>query len=145
MLLCGSLLQESNNLLRKGLHPLTLVEGFRKSLEIAKEQIDIDSQKVDDRKLLFVAQTALTGKGTEGALDLFSSLIVESLLSISETQVVPKAEFISMFKSNRGNISESRIIRGVAFRRRVLMDSLPNNLSNVKVAVISGDIKKYEK
>ena len=75
------------------------------------------------------------------ALDLFSSLIVESLLSISETQVVPKAEFISMFKSNRGNISESRIIRGVAFRRRVLMDSLPNNLSNVKVAVISGDIK----
>ena len=141
MLLCGSLLQEGNILLKKGLHPLTLVEGFRKSLEIAKEQIDIDSQKVDDRKLLFVAQTALTGKGTEGALDLFSSLIVESLLSISETQVVPKAEFISMFKSNRGNISESRIIRGVAFRRRVLMDSLPNNLSNVKVAVISGDIK----
>ena len=46
-----------------------------------------------------------------------------------------------MFKSNRGNISDSRIIRGVAFRRRVLMDSLPNNLSNVKVAVISGDIK----
>ena len=141
MLLCGSLLQEGNNLLKKGLHPLTLVEGFRKSLEIAKEQIDIDSQKVDDRKLFFVAQTALTGKGTEGALDLFSSLIVESLLSISETQVVPKAEFISMFKSNRGNISDSRIIRGVAFRRRVLMDSLPNNLSNVKVAVISGDIK----
>ncbi len=65
MLLCGSLLQEGNNLLKKGLHPLTLVDGYRKSLEIAKEQINSDSVKIDDEKLLLVAETALTGKGTE--------------------------------------------------------------------------------
>ena len=141
MLLCGSLLQEGNNLLKKGLHPLTLVEGFRKSLEIAKKQINADSTKLDDSKLLSVAETALTGKGTEGALDLFSSIIVESLTAISETQETPRAENIAMFKSNLGNIHDSRIIYGVAFRRRVLMDSLPNRLSNVRVAVISGDIK----
>ena len=88
-----------------------------------------------------VAETALTGKGTEGALDLFSSIIVKSLMSISEKQPIPRAENIAMFKSNAGNIHDSRIIQGVAFRRRVLMDSLPNKLSDVKVAVISGDIK----
>ena len=88
-----------------------------------------------------VAETALTGKGTEGALDLFSSIIVESMKSISEKQPIPRAENIAMFKSNAGNIHDSRIIQGVAFRRRVLMDSLPNKLSDVKVAVISGDIK----
>ena len=141
MLLCGSLLQEGNNLLKKGLHPLTLVEGFRKSLEIAQKQINLDSREIDDDKLLSVAETALTGKGTEGALDLFSSIIVESLTSISETQKIPRAENIAMFKSNTGSIRDSQIIHGVAFRRRVLMDSLPNKLSDVKVAVISGDIK----
>ena len=108
MLLCGSLLQEGNNLLKKGLHPLTLVEGFRKSLEIAKKQINADSTKLDDSKLLSVAETALTGKGTEGALDLFSSIIVESLTAISETQETPRAENIAMFKSNLGNIHDSR-------------------------------------
>ena len=141
MLLCGSLLQEGNNLLKKGLHPLTLVDGYRKSLETATDQINLDSTKIDDKKLLLVAETALTGKGTEGALDLFSSIIVKSLMSISEKQPIPRAENIAMFKSNAGNIHDSRIIQGVAFRRRVLMDSLPNKLSDVKVAVISGDIK----
>lgn len=141
MLLCGSLLQEGNNLLKKGLHPLTLVDGYRKSLESAMEQINSDSIKIDDKKLLLVAETALTGKGTEGALDLFSSIIVESMKSISEKQPIPRAENIAMFKSNAGNIHDSRIIQGVAFRRRVLMDSLPNKLSDVKVAIISGDIK----
>ena len=68
MLLCGSLLQEGNNLLKKGLHPLTLVEGYRKSLEIAQKQINLDSRKIDDDKLLSVAETALTGKGTELSL-----------------------------------------------------------------------------
>ena len=57
MLLCVPSSRRQQPFSKKGLHPLTLVEGFRKSLEIAKEQIDIDSQKVDDRKLLFVAQT----------------------------------------------------------------------------------------
>ena len=52
MLLCGSLLQEGNNLLKKGLHPLTLVDGFRKSLEIAKEQIGVDSTKIDEEKFV---------------------------------------------------------------------------------------------
>jgi chaperonin GroEL (HSP60 family) len=141
MLLCGSLLQEGNNLLKKGLHPLTLVDGYRKSLETATDQINSDSTKIDDKKLLLVAETALTGKGTEGALDLFSSIIVKSLMSISEKQPIPRAENIAMFKSNAGNIHDSRIIQGVAFRRRVLMDSLPNKLSDVKVAIISGDIK----
>ena len=141
MLLCGALLQEANHLLRKGLHPLTLVEGFRLSLEIAQIQIDLDSQEITEEKLLGVAETALTGKGTEGALDLFSSMLVKSLTLISQKQETPRAENIAMFKSNVGNITDSRIITGVAFRRRVLLDSLPNRLSDVNVAVISGDIK----
>ena len=135
MLLCGALLQEANHLLRKGLHPLTLVEGFRLSLEIAQIQIDLDSQEITEEKLLGVAETALTGKGTEGALDLFSSMLVKSLTLISQKQETPRAENIAMFKSNVGNITDSRIITGVAFRRRVLLDSLPNRLSDVNVAV----------
>ena len=68
-------------------------------------------------------------------------MIVTALTSISKTQKQPRAENIAMFKSKKGSINDSRIITGVAFRRRVLMDSLPNQLSDVQVAVISGDIK----
>lgn len=141
MLLCGALLQEANHLLKKGLHPLTLIEGFRTSLEIAKKQMNSDSLEINEEILLGVAETALTGKGTDGALDLFAPMIVQAITLISKIHDTPRAENIAMFKSSEGNIRNSRIIKGVAFRRRVLMDSLPNRLSKVKVAVISSDIK----
>ena len=141
MLLCGSLLQEANTLLRKGLHPLTLVNGYRKSFKIACEQMEKDKKNASSERLLGVAQTTLTGKAAEGALDHFSELIVEALTILSKSRKTPHAEHVAMFKSNSAGLGESRLIRGVAFRRRVLMDNLPNKLVDAKVAVISGDLK----
>ena len=68
MLLCGALLEEANNLLRKGLHPLTLVEGYRLGLTACIEQMDIDTQDASGDKLSAVAETALRGKGAELSL-----------------------------------------------------------------------------
>ncbi len=100
-----------------------------------------DMQKASSKRLLGVAQTSLTGKAAEGALDLFSELIAEALTILSKSRNIPRAEHVAMFKSNSAGLGDSRLIRGVAFRRRVLMDNFPNKLFDAKVAVISGDLK----
>ena len=43
LLLCGSLLQQASTLMRKGLHPLTLVDGYRVALVSARDQMDADT------------------------------------------------------------------------------------------------------
>ncbi|MBK70450.1 MAG: hypothetical protein CMB53_03535 [Euryarchaeota archaeon] len=141
MLLCGSLLQEASTLLRKGLHPLTLVDGYRASLSTAIDQMEIDSQEASEGRVLAVAETALRGKGAEAALELFSSLTVEALSNISSSGGDPRADKVSMFKSGKGSLRASRLIKGVAIRRRVPMENLPNNLENAPVAVIGGELK----
>ena len=141
MLLCGSLLEEANNLLSKGLHPLTLVDGYRRSVRVANELMDKESINTDKKKLLGVAETALTGKGAEAALDTFASLVRDSLDAVKNQVEVPGAEHVAMYKTTTGGLRDSYLIKGIAIRRRVLMDSLPNNLKNAKTAVIGGDIK----
>ena len=59
MLLCGSLLIEANILLKKGLHPLKLVEGYRLALDAAKEKIAVEVTTVNKERLFGVAKTAL--------------------------------------------------------------------------------------
>ena len=59
MLLCGSLLIEANNLFRKGIHPLTLVQGYGISLESCRDQIESDSIQTDESKLSFVVELSL--------------------------------------------------------------------------------------
>ena len=141
MLLCGSLLIEANILLRKGLHPLTLVDGYRLALEVAKKKIDQESTPVNKERLLGVAKTALRGKGAENAIDLFSNIIVEALSILSENRKNIGAEHVVMFKTNLGVIHNSRLRKGVVINRRVLMDNLPNNLITPNIAVLNSDLK----
>ena len=141
MMLCGALLEEANNLLSKGLHPLTLVDGYRTAMAVASEQMDSDAVDVDEERLLGVAETALTGKGTEAAIDIFAPMVRDALTAVEESVDKPGAEHVAMFKIGSGGLRDSHLIRGVAICRRVLMDSLPNDLVNARTVVIGGDVK----
>ena len=141
MLLCGSLLQEASNLLRKGLHPLTLVDGYRLAFAAAVEQMDRDTQSVSDERLAAVTETALRGKGAEAALDHFSPIMTDALSILAANRDDAGAEHVAMFKTGTGGLHDSRLIQGVVVNRRVLMDSLPNRLNDAKVAVLGGDLK----
>tara|TARA_B100000029_G_scaffold73670_1_gene65445 strand:- start:730 stop:2298 length:1569 start_codon:yes stop_codon:yes gene_type:complete len=141
MLLCGALLEEANNLLRKGLHPLTLVEGYRLGLAACIGQMDTDTREASQESLTAVAETALRGKGAEAALDHFSSIISQALSLLAKNRDDAGAEHVSMFKTGIGGLRDSRLIRGVVVNRRVLMDTLPNHIEDANVAVLGGDLK----
>ena len=140
MLLCGSLLIEANNLFRKGLHPLTLIDGYELSLKTAILQIEKDLIKCDEKTLFEVAETSLRGKVAGTALQSFASLIVKALSTVLDSRGEASAEHVSMFKSGKGSIGDSRLVNGIILRRRVLMDNLPNDLLDAKVACLNGDL-----
>jgi len=144
MLICGSLLIEANNLLRKGLHPLTLIEGYSLALEAARKQANADAIEPDERQIEAVSETALRGKGAESALDHFSPIIVEALETVYQNRGEASAEHVCMFKTGTGGLRNSRLVRGFTFRRRVQMDGLPNNLKDARVACFDGDLKIRE-
>ncbi len=144
MLLCGALLLEADTLFRKGLHPLTLVDGYEIALATSLSQSDSDASPVNEDKLLAVAETALRGKVAEAALDLFAPIIVEALTIVSKNRDEISAEHVSMKKIGTGSLSESRLVKGVVLRRRILLDSLPNDIFNPKIACLDGDIKIRE-
>ena len=110
-------------------------------MEIASQQMDADAVDVDDTRLIGVAETALTGKGTETAIDVFAPMVQDALTAVEPNVEQAGAEHIAMYKTGRGGLRDSHLIRGIAIRRRVQMDNFPNNLNNAKIAVLSGDIK----
>ena len=85
ILFAAELMRESSRLLRKGLHPLIIIEGWRKALNVASQTIESSSNKVNKDTLVKVAATSLVGKGAEGAVGLFSELVVEASTLISNS------------------------------------------------------------
>ena len=121
--------------MEKGLHPLTIVDGYNKACSVALESISELATAPTPESIEQIAITSLTGKGAEGAVDILSKMIVEALNTVDAD-----ADFITMHKTNVGSLADSKLIHGIVVRRRVLLDSLPSHIDDAKVATINGDI-----
>ncbi len=135
LLLSAELLIEASRLLQKGLHPLTVIEGYNQANTIAIETISSLATDCLAEDLRNVATTALTGKGAEGAADHLSEMIVEALQTVEADP-----DNVTMHKINSGGLFDSKILHGIVVRRRVLLDSLPSEIKVAKVATINGDL-----
>tara|TARA_B100000902_G_scaffold8878_1_gene11139 strand:+ start:1165 stop:2754 length:1590 start_codon:yes stop_codon:yes gene_type:complete len=146
LLFCGELLAEADRLIRMGLHPLTIVDGFLAALEIVEDQIIRCSTEInpENQKILeSVANTALRGKSADQNLSLFSTLASRATSQISrlvDNKIHAEFEDISMYLQGSGGLHDSRVIPGVIVRRRVLLDRLEGQRENVNIAVVSGDL-----
>ena len=135
ILLSAELLIEAGRLLEKGLHPLTVIDGYNKACSVALNTITELATAPTPESVEQVAITSLTGKGAEGAADVLSKMIVEALNTVEAD-----ADFITMHKTNVGGLVDSKLIHGIVVRRRILLDSLPSQIDDAKVATINGDI-----
>ena len=153
LLFCGELLGEADRLIRMGLHPLTIVDGYLAALEIVENHIFQDPTLIvyqDDEEILqSIAKTALQGKSANQNIALFSSLVSKATIQVSRL-VGPESvrarltransEDISMYLQGTGGLHDSRVIPGIIVRRRVVLDRLEGKREKVRIAVISGDL-----
>lgn len=138
ILFAAELMRESSRLLRKGLHPLIIIEGWRKAVDVALQTIETSSNKANKDTLVKVAATSLVGKGAEGAVELFSELVVEATTLISNSlEEDVKAEHVMMATADKGTLSDSRLIDGIIIQKRTANEKVPRRIDNVRIALLS--------
>ena len=124
-LFAGALLDEADRLLRTGLHPLVIVDGYQAALTHALERLDELTVPVtkDNRDTLSkIASTSLHGRAASSELDMFSKMIVDALEMVTHQQgdsIRCEAEDVLFDKSEEGALSDSRLIRGVVWKKRI--------------------------
>jgi chaperonin GroEL (HSP60 family) len=146
LLFCGELLTESERLLRLGLHPSIIVAGLQSALSAtlaAAGDIEIRFEENSDNEyLLDVARTALSGRAASAAHEHCARLAADALESVvpksdGQAQQTVRAEDVTMHLAGRGDIRESRLVKGVIIRRRIIMDRMLTSLANPKIAIFS--------
>ena len=69
IILTAELLKKALLLLESGVHPTTIVEGYRNAAMKGKEVLTSMCINPDEKMLLSIAKTAMTGKSAEGERD----------------------------------------------------------------------------
>ena len=142
LIVASELMREAGRLLEKGLHPLVLVEGYQRALQVTLETLDHRVVKIspnDTPRLLDVARTAMMGTTAETGSDHLAQCIVTAAQTVATEQsgvLHVRTEDVRMAKRGVGGIGDSQLVSGIIIERRLDLDRLPRHLLGTYVPVV---------
>ena len=151
VVLAGELLTAAIDLAERGVHPSTIVRGYRRAERIARDELEALSRPVDpaDADLLErVAATAMTGTRTEGATDALAAVVVEAASTATRrdetdedgTPAVDR-DAIDIRPFRGGSVADSRFVDGVMVAKAPPHPEMPTSLTDARVLVYEGGLE----
>ncbi len=146
VVVAGELLSKAEDLLEQDVHPTTITQGYRRAAQHARElltdaSIEIAGDDVDGLERL--AQTAMTGKGAEGAKEGLAAIVVSALRAVQDEDGID-AEHIEIEQVVGGSIDDSELVEGIVLSKTPPHENMPLFVEDASVAVINGPIEVPE-
>jgi len=131
------LLKEAESLVSQKIHPQTIVSGWRKAVDAARQALtdvaqDHGKDPVKFREdLMNIARTTLSSKILTQHKDMFSNLAVESILRLKGSG---NLDAIQLIKKLGGNLSDSYLDEGFLLDKKVGVNQ-PKRIENAKILI----------
>ena len=151
VVLAGELLKRSEDLIEQNVHPTIICEGFRLAAEHAIRALDQHglATENDDKMLLEVAKTSLTGKSA-GAVKAFLADIcvraVNAVGRIEDDERLVDLDDIKVEKRQGGSIRDSTLVDGIILDKERVHAGMPRVVTEGRIALINSaiEVKKTE-
>ncbi|HIF90103.1 MAG TPA: thermosome subunit [Candidatus Poseidoniales archaeon] len=151
VVLSGELLKRSEDLIDQNVHPTVICEGFRLAAEKAVELLDSHgiSTNNDDKVLLEVAKTALTGKSAGAVKSFMADICVRAVNAVGiiegDERIIDLSD-IKVEKRQGGSIKDSSLIDGIILDKERVHAGMPRSLADARIALVNSaiEVKKTE-
>jgi len=154
VMLAGEFLKRAGDLLDQGIHPSTIIKGFKGAAAHAEKNLTEMSYKVmlEDTDTLEKIASVSMGSKTVGfgkAKDRLAKLVVSAVRQVAERKdgkVVIDDDFIKVEKKEGGDIDDTQLINGVLVDKEIVHPGMPKKVENAKIALVDSalEIEKTE-
>merc|ERR1711871_20907 len=135
--LAGELLREAEKLIQAKIHPQTIVAGFRKATEVAREALTgaatnhSDNADAFRQDLINIAKTTLSSKVVAHDREYFANICVDAILRLKgSTQL----EQIQLVKMTGGCLTDSYLESGFILNKKIGVGQ-PKRIEKPKIMV----------
>ena len=144
VVLTGFLLEQAEKLLDLKIHPVTIIEGFKKAADIILSRDKESAIKIDenDKDLLRkVTYTSLSSKFFSGESTLYKiiDISINAVLQIAkkvDSKYYIDLSDIKMVKKRGESIDETQLIKGFVLDKEVAHENMPKRVEKAKIAII---------
>ena len=153
VVLTGALLANAEELMDRGIHPMIVVNGYRKAAQQAKlilGKIAVSTAPGDRATLIKIARTSMASKIVSNDSVALAAVIVEGLLRVIEEKedgnFSVDLDNLKVEKLVGGSIGDARFVMGVILDKEIAHSGMPRLVKEARIALISSplEIEKTE-
>ena len=143
VVLASALLEQAADLMDKGIHPIRIADGYDQACEIAVQELDQISDRIDftaqeTSNLQKVAKTCLGSKIVSKAHDQFAKIAVDAVLSVADMERKDvNFELIKVDGKLGGSLEDSLLVKGIIIDKDFSHPQMPNEVRDAKIAILT--------
>lgn len=143
IVLAGALLEQAEQLLDKGIHPIRIADGFEMAARHAMEHLNKISESfpVDKNNLEPLVQTAMTtlnSKIVNRCLRQFAEIAVNAVISVADLDRKDVSfELIKVEGKTGGKLEDTLLVKGVVVDKNFSHPQMPTVLRDVSLAILT--------
>jgi len=139
----GALLEQAEELLDRGIHPMRINDGYESAMRVALERLDEISEEFevnpdDPENLIQVAMTTLGSKIVNKCHRQFAEIAVGAVMTVADFERRDvDFELIKIETKEGGRISDSELIKGVLIDKDMSHPQMPKRIEDAKIAILT--------
>lgn len=143
VVLAGALLEQSEILLKKGIHPIRIAEGLEKAATVAwttLEQIaeTIDIMANDNAALITTAMTTLSSKILQAHKRKMAEIAVQAVLKVADLERKDvNFERIRVEGKTGGSLEDAELVNGLVIDKEMSHPQMPKIVENAKMCILT--------
>jgi len=142
VILAGELLNKSEELIEKNVHPTIIIDGYKKASEKALaslEKIAIQAGEKAEEYMKKVAMTSMASKLVAEHREYLAELAVKSILQVAEKEgdkSKADIEDVKVEKKAGESIRDTKLIQGIVLDKEVSHSGMPKRAEKTKIALL---------
>jgi len=143
VVMAGSLLEQAEILLNKGIHPVRIARGFEAASQVAIEHLAKISEKVEFSKdnlepLLTTAKTTLSSKILQPHKEKMAKIAVQAILDVADLERHDvNFDMIRMEGKTGGSLEDTELVNGLVLDKEFSHPQMPTVIENAKLCILT--------
>eukprot|EP00753_Platysulcus_tardus_P017855 PLAT6598.1.p1 GENE.PLAT6598.1~~PLAT6598.1.p1 ORF type:complete len:568 (+),score=314.25 PLAT6598.1:73-1704(+) len=151
VVLAAELLRRANELVKRKIHPTSVISGFRLAMREAvryiKSHLLVSGAELTREDLVNAARTSMSSKIIGVESDFFSEMVVDAVTKVKMERASGKAKYpvksIRVIKVHGSSSLDSELVDGIALEQTRASQAMPKSVTDAKIALLDFNLTKH--